>query len=144
MRRIDLKTPLPASAERAWEVLTDTAAWPGWGGLVTSASGSMEPGATWTMCLRAEPGGPPRRMRPRLVSVDPPRCIAFQTRLGLGAVAILHTFTLEALAPDRAVLHQAFEIRGPLVRPLWRLVRAGVVQFDELGDDLARRLDGEV
>lgn len=141
MRRIDLRTELHAPARRAWEVLTDTDAWPQWGRLVTSARGELEPGARWTMTLRGRDGGGLRQMRPRLVDIEAPRRIAFETLIGGGwVVRILHTFVLEPDGPDRATLLQSFEITGLLVAPLWRPVRRGVVQFAELGEDLARRL----
>jgi len=142
VRRVELTTALPASQQAAWEVLTDTDAWPSWGGLVTSAEGALEPGAAWRMRLRPRhPGGPPRLMTPTLVSLEPPRRITFETRIAGGwAVRIRHTFELERSGPDACLLRQTFEVTGPLVAPLWPPVRRGVVQFEELGEDLARRL----
>ena len=138
MRRIELNTPLGASAERAWDVLLDLDGWPRWGGLVTSAQGVLEPGARWTMTLRPEVvGGRARAMRPRFVSVDPPRQVVFETLL-LGAwfVRLVHVFDVVPDG-DRAVLRQSFRATGLGVPLLWPVLRDGMTQFDELGEDLA-------
>lgn len=139
MRRIELTTALAAPADRVWNVLMDLDGWSLWGGLVTSAAGELRPGARWTMTLRAEvDGGAPRTMRPRFVSMDPPRRVVFETLL-LGAwfVRLVHVFDVEAEG-DGAVLRQSFEATGLGVPLLWPMLRDGMTQFDELGDDLAR------
>ena len=139
MRRVELSTELPAPAEVAWAVFLDTEAWPSWGGLVTSAAGVLEPGQRWTMTLRPERGRP-RRMTPTLWSVGD-RALAFETRIaGRWGVRIVHRFELEEAGDAASVLRQVFEVTGALVRPLWGPVSRGVLQFDELGADLARRL----
>ncbi len=144
MRRVDLSAELPASAEEAWALFTDTGSWPRWSHLVTSAAGRLEPGCRWTMQLRPQGNGKPRQMRPHLVSVDPPRELAFETRIA-GLVHILHRFVIEPRGAGRSALLQHFEISGLGVALLWGPVRRGVLQFDELGHDLARRLrDGDV
>jgi len=142
MLRIELTTALPASAEAAWAVLVDAERWPEWGRFVTSAEGEFVPGARWAMTLRPRAvGGAPRTMRPRFVSMEAPRSLAFETRIGTGwAVRILHTFVVEPAGSDAAVLRQCFEVTGLLRGLLGNPVRRGVVQFDELGADLARRL----
>ncbi|MCP4873489.1 MAG: hypothetical protein GY898_32780 [Proteobacteria bacterium] len=137
MRRLELSTELPASAEAAWEALIDTSGWPRWGRLVVSAEGEFEAGSRWTMQLRGGPG--PRTMRPYFVSMGAPREIVFETRLGGGAVRMQHAFEVEARGGG-SVLHQRFEATGPAVPLLWRWLRAGMLQFDQLGDDLAAQL----
>ncbi len=111
MRRVDLSEELAASAEEAWAVFLDTEAWPRWGRLVTSATGQLEPGARWTMELRPQGNGKPRQMCPHLVSVDPPRELAFETRIA-GLVHILHRFVIEPRGAERSALLQHFEISG--------------------------------
>ena len=80
-------------------------------------------------------------MRPYFVSMQAPQQIVFETRLGTAwAVTMRHSFELEAAEDGDSLLWQRFEARGALVRPLWRMLREGMLQFDELGDDLARHL----
>lgn len=139
MRRLELITPLPASAEAAWAVLIDTARWPSWGRLVVSAEGAFTPGATWTMALRGD--GRPRQMRPSFVSLTPGRQVVFETRIGAAwAARMVHAFDVEPDGPDRSILRQSFQVTGLLVAPLWPLLRPGMAQFEALGEDLAARL----
>ena len=135
MRRIELITALPGSAAAAWATLIDVDSWPQWGRLVTSAVGEFEPGARWTMQLVGD--GPARVMRPYFVSMAAPESVAFETRL-IG-VHIVHTFVIRETEGASELL-QTFDITGALVPLLWRVIRSGVVQFDALGEDLARRL----
>ena len=144
MRRIELSAALPASAAEAWRVLVDIESWPSWGRLATAARGELAPGHVWTVTLRGRDGGAPRQMRPRFLGVTPPRKISFETCVLRGwAARLVHTFSVEEAGPDRSVLRQTFEITGPLVVPLWPVLRRGALQFDELGEDLARRLGGD-
>lgn len=141
MRRLELVTDLPASAADAWSVLVDTERWSDWGGLVTSAQGAFVEGHRWTMRLRGADGGPSRTMTPRFVSMQEPTRVVFETRiLGRRSVSLTHIFDVEAVGPTRSRLRQTFEARGVLVPLLWRSLRSGMAQFDELGGDLARRL----
>ena len=88
MRRIELRTELPADAARAWHYLVDTAAWPDWDGLVQQASGRLAAGERWTIVLRAEGGKSPQTMRPKLLEVIEGRCLHFETVLGARGLKI--------------------------------------------------------
>jgi uncharacterized protein YndB with AHSA1/START domain len=141
MRRLELRSELPASAQRAWDTFLDVGRWPEWGRLVVSAEGELLPGHRWTMRLRGRDG--PSTMRPYFVSMTPPHRVVFETRLGPGwAVTMQHSFEFEATGPERCTLHQRFEAWGLLVRPLWRWLHPGMLQFDQLGADLAEHLRG--
>ncbi len=138
MRRLLLSTPLPAGADRAWSTLIDTPRWPEWGRLVTSAQGELTPGARWRMTL----ADPPRTMRPRLVSIAPPRKIIFETIIGARFfIRLEHVFEVESDSAERSVLRQSFSATGMMVPVLWGSLERGMKQFAALGDDLARRLD---
>ncbi len=141
MRRIQLSTPLQAPADRAWQVLLDTDGWSRWGRFATSAHGDLVPGSVWRVQLSGD--GRPRTMSPRLLSIDEPRRLLFETRiLGGWAARLTHAFVVDEEGPERSVLHQRFEVTGPLVAPLWPILEAGATQFSALGDDLARELSG--
>jgi len=124
-------------------VLVDTPSWPSWGGLVTSAQGQLSPGAQWSLTLRGHGGGPERLMHPRLIAVQPPRRVVFETVLGARwLVRLVHAFDLDPVGPSECLLRQSFEATGAAVPLLWRPLRAGMTQFEELGHDLARALGG--
>ena len=142
MRRIELRTALPTGAESAWTTLVNTQDWPQWGKLVVSAEGTFKPGCVWTMQLRGKGGRLPRTMHPRFVSMIEGQQLAFETLIGAAwLVKMLHVFDIEPDGEGRSVLVQRFEISGALVAVLWPVLRGGMLQFDELGDDLARRLE---
>mgnify|MGYP006414875745 CR=1 FL=1 len=143
MRRLELSAALPASAEAAWAVLIDTEQWPSWGTLVVSARGAFVGGSVWEMELQGSQGRAARRMTPRFVSMVPGRRLVFETCVGHAAlVRMTHIFDVEAAGPGRSVLRQTFEVSGALVLPLWPVLRRGMLQFAELGTDLAARLGG--
>jgi hypothetical protein len=139
VRRIELTAPLPASAADAWRALLDTEGWGRWGRFAPSARGALTPGSVWEVQLAGN--GPSRTMRPRLLSVDPGRELRFETRiLGGLAARLTHAFVVEAAGEHASLLRQRFEISGPLVLPLWPILRDGAEQFAALGEDLARGL----
>lgn len=121
-------------------MLLDTDQWPAWSRLVTGVEGVLTPGEVWTIQLRPEEtDGLPRRMRPRLLSVTRERReLVFETLIGgAWAVRLTHAFAIEPAGTRRSVLTQSFEATGLFVLPLWRVLHRGMVQFDELGADLA-------
>lgn len=140
MRHLELTTPLPASAADAWSVLINTADWPDWGGLVLSAEGAFEAGHVWTMQLAGADGRPASTMRPRFVSMTPGAQVVFETRICGGLVSMVHTFDVEPVGERESLLRQTFVITGLLAVPLWRWLAPGMRQFDQLGVDLAARL----
>ena len=141
MRRLELTTPLPASASAAWSVLIDTARWSEWGRLVVSAEGDFEPGCVWRMRLVGTDGRAERTMTPRFVSMVLGRQVVFETRIGARwLVSMVHTFDIEPGQPGQSTLRQTFSIRGLLVAPLWGWLLPGMMQFRQLGVDLADRL----
>jgi hypothetical protein len=136
MRHLELSAALPASAACAWAVFTDTARWSDWGHLVVSAHGAFVPGSRWTVTLD---GG--RRMTPYFVSMVPGQQVVFETRiLSARAVSMIHTFDFIPDGPQRSILRQSFAVSGLLTKPLWFILHPGMIQFEAMGDDLARRL----
>lgn len=139
MRRLELTTALAAPAATAWSVLVDTSGWSAWGRFATRATGRLEPGCRWEVELEGE-----RTMRPVFLSLEPGRRLLFETRFAGGLLGrIQHAFVIEPSGPGTSQLRQVFEARGPLSVVAWRQVHAGMVQFDALGDDLARALAGD-
>lgn len=134
MRRLELTTALPVEADAAWAVFVDTDRWSEWGRLVRSAEGAWEPGARWRMSLSGD-----RVMTPSFVEAGERR-IVFETVVGHASLARMeHRFDLEP-AEHGSVLRQTFLVTGVLVPVLWPVLHRGMAQFDELGEDLARRL----
>ena len=140
MRRLELTTPLSVDAETAWSVLINTADWSDWGRLVVSAEGVFEAGHVWTMQLVGTDGHTKSTMNPQFVSMVPGAQVVFETRIGGGLVSMVHTFDVEPDGAGRSVLRQTFVITGVLVVPLWRWLLPGMMQFEQLGVDLAQRL----
>lgn len=141
MQRLELSTPLPASAAAAWSVLIDTARWSEWGRLVVSAEGVFVPGCVWRMTLVGVDGRAQRTMSPRFVSMTLGRQVVFETRIGARwLVSMVHTFDIEPGRVGQSTLRQTFEISGLLVAPLWGWLLPGMMQFKQLGVDLADRL----
>jgi hypothetical protein len=139
MRRVELRTALPAGVPEAWDFFLDTGRWSEWSTLVVSAEGRFEPGAVWHMELRGQ--GAPRSMRPRFVSIERARSIVFETRvLGAWWVRMVHRFDFEADGTDRAILWQRLAVTGMGVPVLWPLLERGMGQFSQLGEDLAAGL----
>ncbi|MCP4805508.1 MAG: hypothetical protein GY913_14165 [Proteobacteria bacterium] len=128
-----------APADRAWSVLVDTSGWRTWGRFATGAIGRFEPGCRWEVELEGE-----RTMRPVFLSMEPGRRLLFETRFAGGWLGrIEHAFVIGSTGPDTSELRQVFEATGPLSVLAWPLLYGGMVQFDALGDDLARTLAGD-
>ena len=140
LRRFAVESPLPASAEEAWEVFLDTARWPKWGRMVPSARGDLVAGSRWEIETVRE-GGRRSLLQPILLRLRPPRELVFRTEIGGGhALRLDHRFRFEAVGPDRSILRQSWEVRG-LVLPLaWGAVTRELSRWSRLGEDLAHRL----
>ncbi len=139
MRHLEVSAVLPASAQVAWAALIDVEQWPNWGRLVVSAEGEFTPGHRWTMDVRGDAVS--RIMRPYFLSMIPGRQLVFETRLGASwLVNMRHWFDLTEEGPDRSLLTQRWEVTGLFVRPLWSQIEPGILQFDQLGTDLADHL----
>lgn len=142
MRRLELNTPLARDAATAWAVFIDTHDWPTWSRLVTAAEGELVPGHVWNIQLRGTDGRAQRRMHPRFVSQIPGQRIVFETRIGGSwVIRMVHIFDIVPQGPERSSLRQRFEITGLLVWPFWGALLPGMMQFEQLGVDLARRLE---
>ena len=82
-------------------------------------------------------------MMPRVVKIVNGREIRFEQAplLNLTSLVLLrHAFEIVPVGPNRSELRQRFESSGAFQLPLWPMLRAGMLQFEELGHDLAKQL----
>lgn len=70
--RLSVATPIDASAEEVWAVLTDTASYPDWNPFIVESTGDLTPGGTITITT-VDANDESMSFNPRLLAVDPER-----------------------------------------------------------------------
>ncbi|RYP88024.1 SRPBCC domain-containing protein [Nocardioides guangzhouensis] len=114
--RHEIEIDAPATA--VWEVLTDTAGYPGWNPFIPRLTGELSEGARLSVVI-APPSGRAMTLRPTVLSVRPERELRWLGRLLVpGLFDGEHAFTLERLSGERTLMVQSERFRGVLVRPL--------------------------
>ena len=115
MRVIKVETPIEATAEEVWAVLTDTPSYPSWNPFVRHVEGDLEVGER--IAVRIEPedwNG--MDMTPKLLVVDAPRELRWVGHLWVkGIFDGEHSFTIETDGPGRVRLVHAERFSGALV-----------------------------
>jgi len=141
VRKLELETELPCSAEQAWALFADTPGWSRWSRYVLALRGELSPGQRWTVSVQGAEDRRPTTLRPRLLSVDPGRSLLFATTIGGPAwLRMEHGFVFEPRGPGRCVLRQPFAVSGRLSKPLWWKIRPTLAEFEAVGTDLAAYL----
>ena len=133
---------IEATPRRVWEVLTDFAAYPDWNPFMTRAAGVARRGGRLTLQLQPE-GGRPMTFRPTVLEATPDRRLRWIGRLLLpGLFDGEHSFTIEALGPERVLLVQQEEFRGLLVPFLARSLDGNTLPaFARMNRALKRRAE---
>ena len=119
-----------APVERVWAVLADRDRYGEWNPFLRRLRGATDPGATWFANVK-----PPRArgmlFRPRLVTWDPPRSLAFRGQLGVpGVFDGLYRFEVEPVSDGRSRVRASLTFGGWLVP--WLAWKAG----PHMGDGL--------
>ena len=115
MRELQASIEIGTSAERAWEVLTDFAAYPDWNPFITRASGTASPSERLRLRMQP-PGGRGATLRPTVLEADPGRRLRWLGHLLLpGLFDGDHSFTIKPLGGRRVRVIQQEQFRGILV-----------------------------
>ena len=135
-RSLELRAELGCSAERAWELLLDTARWSQWSSFVRSLDGRLAPGARWRVHVQGPKEAGPTLLRPRLLAVGERRLLFASSLMG-GLLRLEHEFCIDEVGPDRCILRQPLRASGALAALTWRRVEPTLRQFEAVGHDLA-------
>jgi len=132
MKTIERAVEISATAEQAWAVLTDFAAYPGWNPFVQEVSGELVPGGRLTVRLRP-PGGKGMTFRPRLLVVTPARELRWLGRfLVPGLFDGEHSFVITPTGAASCRLVQAEKFSGLLTLMSKGLLEGTAQGFDAM------------
>jgi hypothetical protein len=133
VRELQASIEIGTSAERAWEVLTDFAAYPDWNPFIRRIAGAPELGTRLEVRIEP-PGARGMTFRPVVTAVEPRRQLRW-----LGSLAMPrlfdgeHLFLIEPVQPARVRFVQRERFSGVLV-PFFRkaldATRAGFEQMN--------------
>jgi hypothetical protein len=142
MKRLQSEIGIAASPARVWEVLTDTAAMPGWNPFIKSLRGDLREGSQVTVRLEP-PGGFGMTFKPRILRADPNRELRWLGRLLMpGLFDGEHYFVLE---PREAGTHfvQGEVFRGALTPVMGAIgaYKSTLAGFEEMNESLKRRAE---
>ena len=137
---ITATTEVDASADRVWEVLTDTESYPEWNPFVRRLEGELVVGSRLEVDLQAG-AKKPMTIRPTVVEVEPGRRFAWLGRLGVrGLLDGRHVFEVTPAGPDHSILVQHERLAGVLAPALRRLLTVDTPRgFGAANDALAAR-----
>ena len=140
--RIEAVTEIDAPADRAWSVLSDTAAYGSWNPFVTRLEGPLVQGERIEVVLQLD-GRKPQTMTPRLVRVDEGTSFEWLGQFGpRGVFDGRHRFELRPRDGGRCVLVQSEVLSGALV-PFFRRMLTGPTPdaFVALNEAFKRRVE---
>lgn len=138
---ITVTTDIDAGAQRTWEILTDTGAYPQWNPFLRRLDGRLEVGSRLLVEFQPDEHAAPRTMKPRVTAVEPGRGFAWLGRIGIpGLLDGRHRFTVEPVGDGASRLVQHERLAGALVPVFRRLLAVDTPQaFVRMNDALAAR-----
>lgn len=131
-------TQIAASADRTWQILTDTASYPNWNPFVRRLEGTLTTGQRIEVDLQ-QGNGKPHTVKPRVVEVKPGQSFTWLGHVGMPSIFnARHRFSVEPTAGGASQLVQHETLSGVLT-PLFRrmLTRETPSAFAALNDALA-------
>jgi hypothetical protein len=121
---VEAATTIDAPAERAWAVLTDTAAYASWNPFVRRLDGVLTPGERIEVDLQLE-GRRLQTMKPTVTGMDPGRSFEWRGRVGVrGLFDGHHRFEIRPVDDGSCTLVQSETLSGVLV-PLFKRMLTG-------------------
>ncbi len=139
---LEARSRIAGSAERAWEVLSDTGAYNVWNPFVTRFDGELREGARVDVELSV-PGRRPQRMRPRIVEFRPGVSFAWRGSFGLrGIFDGHHRFEIRPAGDGECEFIQSERLSGILVPAFKGMLTDPTREaFAAFNDAFARRVE---
>ena len=129
----------PASPERVWATLVDTAAYPAWNPFITKLSGELAAGHRLEVRI-SPPGGRAMTFKPTVTRVEAGSRLEWLGSMGVkGIFDGRHTFTVEPLGDRGTRLTQSEEFTGVLVPFTGKVLARTRSGFEAMNDGLRRR-----
>ncbi len=135
MKSFETMLPIHASSARVWALLVALPAWPEWNTTVERVAGSVAPGHTVTVWVRANPG---RAFPVRVDVLDAPQRMVWSGGLPLGLFRGTRVFELSAAGPGVTNFRMAETYSGPLAGLIGRSIPDLQPSFDEFARCLQR------
>ncbi|MDG2307069.1 MAG: SRPBCC domain-containing protein [Candidatus Binatia bacterium] len=115
---VEHRLEIEAPAERVWEILAATDAYPQWNPYLLEIVGPVRPGETISATLSQRTWKEPLTVHPVVVTFEP-RELRWRGRVGIpGILDTDHSFVVEAIGDERSLVIQREEFRGLLARIL--------------------------
>lgn len=140
MKNVTSVIDIPASTERVWAVLVDTAAYPDWNPFITNLAGELTVGHRLEVRI-VPPGGRAMTFKPTVTQVEPGHRLEWLGTLGVrGIFDGRHSFTLQSLGEHRTRLMQSEEFSGLLVPFTGAVLTRTRAGFEAMNGGLAQRV----
>ncbi|GAB3807801.1 SRPBCC family protein [Micromonospora zhanjiangensis] len=139
-RAVSTTVDIDRPAAEVWAVLIDFGGYPEWNPQIRRAEGELVPGRRVTFHMHP-PIGPPIRIRPRVLIVDPGHELRLRGSLP-GVFGGEHWFTLEPIDDGYGThVTQGETYRGLIVPLLGRVIAASLISFQRHNAALKRRVE---
>lgn len=139
MKTLEHVTEIPAPAEEAWAVLTETGSYADWNPFIRTLEGRWARGARLAVTIKA--GARQMRFRPTVLEYDEGRVIRWRGRLLLpGIVDGEHELRVEPLGDGTSRFTQRETFRGLLVPFLRRTIEDTDRGFADMNEALRERV----
>jgi hypothetical protein len=139
MKHVTSVIDIPASQERVWAVLVDTASYPQWNPFITRFAGELVVGQRLAIRI-APPEGRVMEFKPTVTQIEPGHRLEWLGTLGVrGIFDGRHSFTLQALGEHSTRLTQSEEFGGLLTPFAGAMLARTRVGFEAMNQALAQR-----
>lgn len=137
MKYFEAESQIAATPDRVWSVLADGAHFPDWDSGVDRVEGTIAPGATIKLYVKANPG---RAFPLKVTEFSAPKRMVFSGGMPLGLFKGVRTYTLE---PEGQGTHFKMreEYTGPLLNMIWSSIPDLNPSFQQFARGLKARVE---
>jgi uncharacterized protein YndB with AHSA1/START domain len=133
MKYFEARSNIKASPQTVWRVLTAGERFPQWDSGIERFEGTIAPGATVKLYVKANPG---RAFPLKVTELTPNRRMVFSGGMPLGLFRGVRTYTLDPDAAGGTDFHMREEYTGPLLGMIWKSIPDLGPSFQQFADGL--------
>ena len=138
MKFYEASSTISARPEAIWTILTDGASFPLWDSGVDRVDGTIAPGETIKVSVKANPG---RSFPVKVTEFQPGQRMVWSGGMPLGLFKGVRTYTLAPQGNGTTKFTMREEYTGPLLPMIWRSIPDLGPSFNQFANGLKQRAE---
>jgi len=134
----EASSTISARPEAIWTILTDGASFPSWDSGVDRVDGTIAPGETIKVSVKANPG---RSFPVKVTEFQPGQRMVWSGGMPLGLFKGVRTYTLAPQGNGTTKFTMREEYTGPLLPMIWRSIPDLGPSFNQFANGLKQRAE---